>query len=96
MFDELHSYFLSQEKCPVMLQKLFEDPCLKLWISFAKDQVSTFQTCITLIEKDKISATEVATNIDSLVNNLESRKSELFITIDVKKQLTKLVDSGEI
>ena len=35
-------------------------------------------------------------NIDSLVNNLESRKSELFITVDVKKQLTKLVDSGEI
>ena len=79
-----------------MLQKLFEDPCLKLWLSFAKDQVSTFQTYITLIEKDKISATEVAMNIDNLVNNLESRKCELFITIDVKRQLTKLVDSGEI
>jgi hypothetical protein len=27
-----------------LLQKLFEDPCLKLWLSFARDQVSTFQT----------------------------------------------------
>jgi hypothetical protein len=35
-------------------------------------------------------------NIDSLVNNLESRRSELFITVDVKKQLTKFVDSEEI
>jgi hypothetical protein len=42
---------------------------------YIKDQVSAFQTYITLIEKDKISATEVAMNIDSLVNNLESRKS---------------------
>jgi hypothetical protein len=57
--------------------------------------VSTFQTYITLI-KDKISVTEVAMNIDSVVNSLESRKSELFTTNDVKKQLTKLVDSGEI
>jgi hypothetical protein len=44
MFDGLRSYFLSQENCPVMLLKFFEDPCLKLWLSFARDQVSTFQT----------------------------------------------------
>jgi hypothetical protein len=37
--------------------------------SFGKDQVSAFQTYITLIEKDNISATEVAMNIDILVNN---------------------------
>jgi hypothetical protein len=30
MFNGLRSCFLSYEKCPVMLQKLFEDPCLKL------------------------------------------------------------------
>jgi hypothetical protein len=52
--------------------------------------VSIFQTYITLIEKDKILATEVAMNLDSLVNNSESRKSEMFITVDVKKQLTKV------
>jgi hypothetical protein len=37
--------------------------------------VSTYQTYITLIKKDKISAAEVPMNIDSIVNNLESRKS---------------------
>jgi hypothetical protein len=66
MLDGLCSYFLSQEKYPVMLRKLFEDPCLKLWLSFARDQVSTFQTYISLIEKDNISATEEAMNIETL------------------------------
>lgn len=96
MFDGLRSYFLSQEKCPVMLRKLFEDPCLKLWLSFARNQVSTFQIYISLIERNNISATEVAMNIENLSNNLESRMNESFITKDVKKQLTVLVDSGEI
>jgi hypothetical protein len=77
----------SQEKCPVLLRKLFEDPCLNLWLSFARDQKSTFQTYISLSEKDKISATEVAMNIENILNNLEYRKSEVFVTTDVKKQL---------
>jgi hypothetical protein len=57
-----------------LLRNLFEDPCLILWLSYARDQVSTFQTYISLFEKDNISATEVAMNIENLVNNLMSRK----------------------
>jgi hypothetical protein len=70
MVGSLRSYFLPQEKCPVMLRKLFEYPCLKLWLSSARDQVYTFQTYTSLIEKDNISSTEVAINIENLVNNL--------------------------
>jgi prefoldin subunit 5 len=81
-------------KMPRYVVKI-EVPSLKLWLSFARDEVSTFQTCISSIEKDNISATEVAVNIENLVNNLESRKSEVFVTIDVKKQMKMLVDLGE-
>ena len=35
-------------------------------------------------------------SIENLVKNLESRKSELFVTTDVKKQLKMLVNSGDI
>jgi hypothetical protein len=35
-------------------------------------------------------------NIENLVNNLDSRKSEVFVTPDVRKQLKMLVDSGEV
>jgi hypothetical protein len=78
MLDWPHSYFLFQEKCPVMLRKLFEDPSFKL-LSVARDQVSTFQTYISFTQKDNILATEVAMNIENLVNNLESRESEVFV-----------------
>jgi hypothetical protein len=35
-------------------------------------------------------------NIENLVNNLDSRKSEVFVTTEVTKQLKMLVDSGEV
>jgi hypothetical protein len=85
MHDGLCSCFLSQETYPVMSRKLFEDPCLKFCLSFAGNQKSTFQKYISLVEKVNISGTEVAKNIENLVNNLESRKSEVFVTTDVKK-----------
>ena len=96
MFDGLRAYFLSQEKCPVMLRNIFQNLCLKLWLSFARDQVSTFQACIGQIEKGNISATEVAMTIENLLNNLKLKKQERFVTLDVKKQLEILVKSGEI
>lgn len=61
-YHELCSYFLSQEKCPVMLQTLFDGDGLKLWLSFARDRVSLFQSYISIIENDKISTTEVTIN----------------------------------
>ena len=86
IFDGLRAYFLSQEKCPVMLRNIFQNPCLKLWLYFARDQVSTFQACIGQIEKGNVSATEVAITINNLLNNLKLNKQERFVTSDVKKQ----------
>jgi hypothetical protein len=45
-----------------------------MWLSFARDQVSAFQTHISLTENDNILATEVAMNIENLVNNLRVQK----------------------
>jgi hypothetical protein len=82
--DGLSSRFLSQETFPAMLRKLFEDLCLKLWLSSARYQVSTFRTYISLLEKDNRSSTEVAMNTENLVNNLDSRKNEVFVIPDVE------------
>jgi hypothetical protein len=57
---------------------------------------NNYQIYISLNERDNISATEVAMNIENLVYNLESRKSEVLVTTDVTKQLKMLLDSGEI
>ena len=96
MVDGLRAYFLSQEKRLVMLRNIFQNPCLKLWLSFAKDQVSTFQACIGQIEKGSISATEVAITIANLLNNLKLKKQARFVTSVVKKKLEILVESGKI
>jgi hypothetical protein len=50
MLDGLRSCFLSQEKCLLCCENCLQDPCLKLWLSFARHQASTFQTYINLNE----------------------------------------------
>ena len=58
--------------------------------------MSTFQVCIGQIEKGNISATEIAITTENLMNYLKLKKQERFVTLDVKKQLKILVESGEI
>ena len=58
----VHIFF--SRKLPSHAEKLFQNPCLKLWLSFARDHVSSFQACIGQIEKSNISATEVAITRD--------------------------------
>jgi hypothetical protein len=39
MFPALKSYLLSQEKCPMMLRKMFNDPVSLVWIYFLESQM---------------------------------------------------------
>jgi hypothetical protein len=54
-------------------------------VVISKRSSVTFQTYNGLIERNNILATEIAMNIENLVNNLESRKSEGFVTTEVNK-----------
>ena len=72
MFDGLRAYFLSQEKCPVMLRNIFQNPCLKLLLETKRP----FQACIGEIEKGNISATDVAITIENLLNNLKLKNKK--------------------
>lgn len=35
MYEPLKSFFVSEEKCPVILRRMFEDPLTELWLAFA-------------------------------------------------------------
>ena len=59
-----------------MLRNIFQNLYLKLWLSFARDQVSTFQACIGQIEKGNISATEVAIDQGKLVEQFKVKKTK--------------------
>jgi hypothetical protein len=82
--------FRANECLSTFIKKIYEPK-----FSSARTRSEAIIT-ISLTERDNISATEVSMNIENLVNNLESRKSGVFGTTDVTKQLKMLVDSGEI
>ncbi|XP_074838051.1 uncharacterized protein LOC142004355 isoform X2 [Carettochelys insculpta] len=95
-FDGLKAYFLSQDKCPTLLKKVFDDPCTKLWLAFATKQIGIFQKTAEAIEKSDASLTEVALHIRALQNNLAERLRERFVTSHTKVLLQSLVEGEEM
>lgn len=37
MYVPLKSFFLSEDKCPVVLRTMFEDPLTELWLAFVHE-----------------------------------------------------------
>jgi hypothetical protein len=85
MFPGLKSYFLSQEKCPMMLN----DPVSIVWFHFLESQLKVCCDTIKKIESDTISGSEVAEELDILANKMKSRRNENFCT---SKHLSLLSD----
>lgn len=96
IYAGLRSYFMSQERCPTLLKQTFGDPCSLLWLMFASCQIQVFQATITAIQAEKMSATEVAREINLLNGKLQGRLDESFIPVEVRRKLTDLEESGEI
>lgn len=63
IYDPLKSYFLSQDKCPRILEEFFEKGSSKIWLEFVHNQAALFQNAVKFIEGDKISVIEVANEI---------------------------------
>ncbi|XP_074873076.1 uncharacterized protein LOC142024770 isoform X2 [Carettochelys insculpta] len=95
-FDGLQAYFLSQDKCPTLLQRAFSNPCTKLWLAFASKQTAIFRETVEAIEKNDLAATEVALHICALQNNLAERLRDRFVTSHAKILLQSLIESEQI
>lgn len=59
-FETLKSFFLSEEKCSVVLHKVFEEPCTKLWLAFNHANETLFHYTIKLLEGDDCYAAGLA------------------------------------
>jgi hypothetical protein len=79
MFLGLKSYFLSQEKCMMML-KIFFNAVSIVWFHFLESQLNVCCNTIKKIESDAISGSEVAEELDILANKMKSRRDENFRT----------------
>ena len=51
MFEGLKSYFNSQEGCPTLIKKCFEEPTQELYLIFVHGQLKYFNEIILKLEK---------------------------------------------
>lgn len=96
MFQPVKSYFLSQEKCPVVIKNFFEQESAESWLYFLHSQAEIFHSATLKIESQKISMTEVAGVIGDLRNKLVSRKNETFLPLVIRKKIQVLEEDGSI
>ena len=93
IFPALKSYFLTQDKCPTIIKLFFNDPFSLIWLHFFQSQLKVVCDTVKKIEGDKISACEVAEELEVLCGKIRNRKNQNFLTSkivsllhDLKKQ----------
>lgn len=96
MYEPLKKYFLSIEKCPIILKNFFENPSSELWLYFIHAQSASFHQAVLKIEGQNISAIEAATEINQLKKNLAQKQATQFLPYTVRTLLTKLKNSFDI
>jgi len=83
IYPGLKSYFEKQEKCPTILKSFFNDPMSIVWFHFLQSQLKVVCNTVTKIEGDKISACEVAEELEILVGKIKNRKNLNFLTTNI-------------
>jgi hypothetical protein len=92
IFPASKSYFVTQDKCPTIIKLFFNDPFSLIWLNFLQSQLN-FVSDTVKNEGDKISACDVAEELEVLCGKIRNRKNQNFWTSkivlllnDLKKQ----------
>ena len=96
IFQGLKSYFCSQEQCPTVIKKFFENECGEMYLQFVCGQLRLFNQAILRMEKTNITATEVACELQNLKQSLSDRKENQFIPERAKIIFRELEENGSI
>lgn len=94
MFPALQSYFLSNDKCPLILRNFFESPASELWLLFIHSQAATFHSTVLKIEGQNVTVVEVVNVLEDLKKKLQDREESSFLPIAVRCLLNKLEEEG--
>lgn len=94
MFHALKEFYSAEEKCPVVLRQFFDNPCAEL--CFAHNQLALFDATILKMERSVSTAVEVYSDLAELKGELQSRKTNKFLSIKVKQLLKIAMASGAI
>lgn len=96
LFEGLKSYFLSQERCPVMIKSFFENPLAKVVLLFLHSQATNFHQAVLQVESELTTGVEVALALSKLKENMTEKKENNFIPQVVKCALHELEKEGEV
>ncbi|CAL1279908.1 unnamed protein product, partial [Larinioides sclopetarius] len=93
MYQPLKNYFLSIEKCPLLLKNFFEDPTSELWLYFFFAQSASFHQPVLKLEGQTVSAIEAAKEINQLKDNLTQKQTNQFLPFMVRQLIVKSKDN---
>ena len=88
--------FLSEEKCPVVLRRLFEDPMTELWLAFVQGNLAIFHEGIKMVEGQDRCAVESAAILRNVQAKLVARHDNNFVPVLVRGLLRNLEENGTI
>lgn len=94
MYEGLKAYFSSMEMCPILIKNFFEDERGEMYMWFVHGQLSLFNKTVLSMEKDKSSATDVASALSNLKTMLEERRDNNFVPMGAKKLMRSYVEKG--
>ena len=94
MYPSLKSYFLSIDKPPVALKKVFENDLSELYLWHLHSLVCIFHENVEKVERSKASIVEVMQCLTSVTDVLENRRHQKFVPLKVKSMLHRLRENG--
>lgn len=95
LFEPLKSYFLSNEKAPIVLSIFFQDNFSELYLWLIHSYMSLFQENMKEMERKKNSVIEVLGILARVCNSLQSRIDMNFIPLKLRHMLRQLSEDGE-
>ena len=96
MFEQLRSYFNSQEGCPTLINNCFEGPTQELNLKFVHGQLKYFNQTILKLEKESISAVEVVLVLSEIKQNVLAKKENSFLPSQATVLPRKPEEAGEV
>lgn len=89
-------FFLSEEKCPVVLQRMFEDSLTEMWLAFSHGNLAIFSDTIKKLEGQDYCAVEYAAILREMEVKLTARRDDSFIPVLERGLLGELVENEAI
>lgn len=94
MYQPLKNFFLSIEKCPLLLKNFFEGPRFEFWYYFLHAQSASFHEAVLKLEDQTVLAIEAAKEIKQLRDNLTQKETNQFLPFTVRQLMLKLKDNS--